>query len=186
MSYKKQFGSDNWIPGIKNLCFDYLKNLQKRPGGSFLKFKDYLGTIDKPGKLVKEYHRSALSLKHEIFGKDTSHSFIDYHKIASLYIRSFLKYKPFFLDIPKETKEPNLCLYTMLPNEYFVLPFLEAVFRAGKEDYNGLLIIDNQYKDDLIKLLYHYGKNISLLDALSFSNTIFLIEQQYFFCTDKK
>jgi len=175
-----QFGSDNWIAGIKILCFDFLKNLQKRPGGVFLKFKDDLGTAEKPGKIVKEYHRTAKLLKEVLFGKNAKQSFIDYHKIAALYIRSFLKFKPFFLDIPKETKTPDLCLYTMLPNEYFALPFLDAVFRAGNEDYNGQLRMDQAYKDDLIKLLYHYKNDISLLDPVSFSNIIFLVEQNYF------
>ena len=180
MSNGMQFGSDTWIVGLKILCFNFLKNLQKRPGGAFLKFRDDLGTVEKPGRIVKEYHRTVTLLKKNIFGKDADHSLVDYHKIAALYIRSFLKFKPFFLDIPKETKTPDLCLYTKLPNEYFAIPFLDAVFRAGNEDYNRQLRMDPAYRDDFIKLLYHYKKDISLFDPVSFSNIIFLIEQQYF------
>ena len=106
-----KFGSDAWIPDIKNLCFDFLKNLQKRPGGKFLRFRDYLGTSGKPGRIVKEYHKTVGILKNEIFTKDAYRAYIDYHKIASLYIRSFLKYKPFYLDIPEETKDIELSAY---------------------------------------------------------------------------
>jgi len=137
-----KFGSDIWIPEIKNLCFSFLEYLRKSPGGSFLYFRDYLGTAEKPGRIVVEYHRTAKLLKNDIFGKDSSQSYIDYHKIASLYIRSFLKYKPFYLDIPKETKNIELCLQVKLANEYFSLPFLETIFRAWNNDFGGLLKID--------------------------------------------
>ena len=178
-----EFGSDSWIPEIKNLCFDFLKNLQKHPGGRFLQFKDDLGTAEKPGRIVEEYHKSALLLKDEIFGANSNRSYIDYHKIAALYIRSFLKFKPFYLDIPKETNAVELCLLTKLPNEYFSIPFLEAIFRAWNDDFDGLLRLDKNYRDNFIKLLYHYKSNIDSLDPISFSNTIYLIERQYFHCS---
>ena len=174
------FGSDTWISEIKNLCFDFLKNLQKRPGGRFLRFRDDLGTPEKPGRIVKEYHKTAKILKNKIFTKNAGQSYIDYHKIASLYIRSFLKYKPFYLDTPKETKDIELCLQTMLPNEYFAIPFLETIFRAWNDNFEGLLRLDQNYKDNFIKLLYHYRININRLDPVSFSNTIYLIERQFF------
>lgn len=175
-----KFGSDSWIPDIKNLCFDFLKYLKKHPGGNFLCFRDDLGTAEKPGRIVVEYHKTAKLLKNDIFGKDSNQSYIDYHKIASLYIRSFLKYKPFYLDIPKETKNIELCLQVKLANEYFSIPFLETIFRAWNNNFNGLLRLDQQYRDNFIKLLYHYKNNIGSLDPLAFSNTIYLIEQQYF------
>ena len=177
---KMEFGSDTWIPEIKTLCFEFQKNLQKRPGGKFLQFRDELGTIEKPGRIVKEYHKTARILKSEIFNKNTGQSHIDYHKIASLYIRSFLKYKPFYLDIPKETKNIEQCLLTKLPNEYFAIPFLEAMFRAWNDDFEGQLRLDQNYRDNFIKLLYYYKNNINRLDPISFSNTLFLIERQYF------
>jgi len=179
------YGSDTWIPSIKNLCFDFLKYLQEhRIGGRFLKFRDYLGTIEKPGRIIKEYHKTVKKLKNEIFRNEANKSFIDYHKITSLYIRSFLKYKPFFLDKPKETKNIELCLQTMLPNEYFVLPFLETMFRAWNNDFEGQLRMDTNYRDNFIKLLYRYKMNINTLDPISFSNTIYLIEQRYFYQGD--
>jgi len=174
------FGSDTWIPEIKNLCFDFLKYLQKRPGGRFLHFRDELGTPEKPGRIVKEYHKTAKILKNEIFMKDAGQSYIDYHKITALYIRSFLKFKPFYLDIPKETKDIELCLQTKLANEYFALPFLETIFRAWNNDFEGLLRLDQNYKDNFIKLLYYYKNHIDRLDPVSFSNTIYLIERQFF------
>ena len=45
---------------------------------------------------------------------------------------------------------------------------------------DGSLEIDPNYRNDFIKLLFRYKEDISLLDPLSFSNTIFLIEQKYF------
>jgi hypothetical protein len=175
-----KFNSDIWIPEIKSLCLEFCKNLQKHPGGRFLKFRDDLGTATQPGKIVKEYHKTVKILKKQIFAKETPQSHIDYHKIASLYIRSFLKYKPFYLNIPKETKNVELCLQTMLSNEYFVIPFLEVIFRAWNDDFEGLLRLDRNYRDNFIKLLHYYKNNIDKLDPVSFSNTIYLIEQQYF------
>ena len=181
---ENKFGSDKWIPEIKNLCFDFLKNLQKRTGGKFLKFKDELGTIENPGRIVREYHKTAKKLKIEIFTKNNNQSHIDYHKIASLYIRSFLKYKPFYLDVPKETRNIELCLFTKLSNEYFAIPFLETMFRAWNDDFEGLLRLEQNYRDNFIKLLYYYKNNINKLDPISFSNTIYLIEQKYFYTSN--
>jgi hypothetical protein len=103
-----------------------------------------------------------------------------YLKIAALYIRSFLKYQPFYLDIPKETKDIELCMVTKCPNEYFSIPFLEAIFRAWNDDFDGLLKLDMVYRDNFIKQLYRYTKDIGSLDPASLSNIIFLIEQRYF------
>jgi hypothetical protein len=171
-------GSDEWIPAMKDICFDFLKNIQKRPGGKFLRFRDDIGTAEKPGNIVKEYHKTAQSLKDEIFGKDADESHIDHHKIASLYIRSFLKYKPFYPDPPKETKDIESCMVTECPNEYFSIIFLAAIFHAWNDNYDNLM--DLSYRDSLVKLLYHYKKDIKRLDPLTFSNIIFLIEQFYF------
>jgi hypothetical protein len=175
-----KLNSDIWIPDIKNLCMEFCKNLQKHPGGRFLEFRDDLGTAEKPGKIVKEYHKTVRILKNRIFTKGATQSHIDYHKIASLYIRSFLKYKPFYLNIPKETKNAELCLQVMLANEYFAIPFLEVIFRAWNDDFEGLLRIDENYRDNFIKLLNYYKNDVDKLDPVSFSNTIYLIEKQYF------
>jgi hypothetical protein len=178
-----RMGSDKWIPAINDLCFDFLENLRKRPGGRFLRFQDeLLGTEENPGRIVEEYHKTAHSLKAEIFGKYADQSHIDYHKIASIYISSFLKYKPFCPYNPEETKNIEWCLITKNPNEYFSIPFLAAIFQSWNEmfDSDGLLRMDPLYRDNFIKLLYHYGKDINKLDPLSLSNIIFLIEQCYF------
>jgi len=141
---------------------------------------DYVGTKECPGKIVKEYHKSTIALKKRIFGYDFKEYHIDHHKIAALYIRSFLKFKPFIIDVPKETKTYASCLQTKLPNEYFSLVFLETVFRAWNNDFEGLLKLNPKYRDNYIKLLNYYKKDIKRLDPVSFSNTIYLIEQQYF------
>jgi hypothetical protein len=180
-----KLNSDIWIPELTNLCYEFLKCLKNFPGGRFVRFIDYIGTEEYPGKIVKEYHKTAIALKKRIFGYDFKEYHIDHHKIAALYIRSFLKFKPFTIDIPKETKTYELCLQTKLPNEYFSLVFLETIFRAWNNDFEGLLSLNPQYRDNYIKLLNYYKKDIKKLDPVSFSNTIYLIEQQYFQRSDQ-
>jgi len=175
-----KLNSDIWLPELSNLCYDYLKCLNNYPGGRFVRFIDYIGTAENPGKIVKEYHKTVISLKKNLFGINYMNYQIDHHKIAALYIRSFLKFQPFVLDIPNETKEYELCLQSKLPNEYFALVFLETVFRAWNDDFEGLLKLDQSYRDSFIKLLYHYKNDIKSLDPLAFSNTIYLIEKQFF------
>jgi len=174
------FKSDKWIPEIKTLCMDFLAKIKEYPGGRFLCFNDALGTKENPGSIVKEYHETAQKFKVEIYGENADLALINYHKIAALYIRSFLKYRLFYFDVPDETKYFDVCLYTKLANEYFVIAFLESIFRGWNNDFDGLLVLDPVYKDNFIKELYRYKKDIELFDPVSFSNTLFLIEQLYF------
>lgn len=180
MSSGEKFNSDIWIPKIQKLCDEIVNNLKKHPGGEFLRFNNgELGTVEFPGRIVQEYHMGVGKFKDRIFIGNTRRSCIDHHKIAALYIQAFLKYKPFCLDIPPEAKNVELCLYTKLPNEYFALPFLEAIFRAGNDDFEKMLVMGD-YGDYFVKLLHYYSSDTEKLDPVSFSNTIFLIEQQYF------
>jgi len=39
--------SIKWLPQIHNLCYKFLKEVSKLPGGRFLVFHDYLGGIRK-------------------------------------------------------------------------------------------------------------------------------------------
>jgi hypothetical protein len=179
MSGVSGFGSDTWLPALNELCFEYLKNLAKRPGSRFVKFRDeLLGTAEKPGPIVQEYHDSAIKFKVETFDKNAPTSHIDHHKIAALYIRAFLIHKPFFNDPP--AKYPDVSLYALLPNEYFSILFLETIFRAWSKDFTGELRMPKPYYDNFIKLLHHFLLVPSSLDVVSFSNIIYLIENQYF------
>ena len=155
--------------------------MRKFKGGQFLNFNDGLGTEDNPGKIVLEYHESAVKFKVETYGNIASLSHINYHKIAAFYIRSFLKYRLFSLEIPKEPKNIEVSLYAKLANEYFVIDFLEAIFMAWNNDFNGVLSLDPVYKDTFIKHLYRYSKDIALLDPITFSDIISFIEQKYFY-----
>jgi hypothetical protein len=176
-----EFGSDKWIPKLSELCIDVLKNLQNRSGGQFLRLRDaYVGTIEKPGIIIKEYHSSAALLKQQIFRGNAPNSHLDHHKIAALYIRSFLKHQPFVLDIPAETENKDRCLNTVLSNEYFSIAYLATIFKAWNKKFDWTLQMEARYKFDLIKLLYRYRKNIDLLDPLALSNIICLIEKHYF------
>jgi len=176
-----EFGSDEWLPDLHKLCIEVLKNLQKHPGGRFLCFRDdYIGTKEKPGVIVKEYHESLRILKKEIYEEFASTSVVDRHKIIALYIRSFIKHPPFFLDIPVETDNKDRCLNTVLSNEYLSVAYLAVVFKAWDNRYDWELQIDQRYKFDFIKLLYHYKKDINKFDALALSNIICLIEKHFF------
>lgn len=176
-----KFGSDTWIPKLNDLCFAFLKNIQKRPGGQFVRFRsDLLGTKEKPGKIIVEYHKSVEKFKRDIYGTNAANSNIDHHKIAALYIRSFLIHKPFVLDIPADTKNPELCLYAKLPNEYFSLPYLAAIYKTANENFDGTLQMPLVYMNNFIKLLSHYKNNIEKLEITALSNIFYLIEQLYF------
>jgi len=176
-----KFGSDEWIPELHNLCFEVLRNLQKRPGGRFLRFReDFIGTKDNPGRIVKEYHTTANLLKEEIYGANASNSYLDHHKIAALYIRSFLTNQPFFLDIPEDTDNKDCCLNTVLSNEYFSIAYLAVIFKGWNKKFDKALQMDAKYKFDFIKLLYRYKKDINKLDIYALSNIIYLIEKYYF------
>jgi hypothetical protein len=179
MSDVSKFGSDKWLPDINKLCFDYLRNLEKRPGSKFVKFRDtLLGTAQNPGPIVQEYHDSATKFKIETYGAHAADAHIDYHKIAALYIRAFLIHKPFINDPPAHYSDVSL--YAMLPNEYFSILFLDVMFKAWNNDFDGKLRITNPYYGNFIKLLHHFLLSPETLDVVSFSNTIYLIEQQYF------
>jgi len=175
------YGSDEWIPHLNNLCFDVLKNFQKRNGGQFLSFRDKLiGTKENPGKIVEEYHASADSLKEGLFGDNAPNSHLDHHKISALYIRSFLIHQPFLLETPTEADKKKICLNTALANEYFSIAYLAAIFKGWNEKYDWVLAMEARYKFDFIKLLYSYKKDIKKLDPFALSNIICLIEKHYF------
>jgi len=176
------FGSDNWVSTLDSLCCDVYKNLQGRLGGQHLIYrKDLIGTKENPGIIVTEYHNSVNLLKFELFDNNAKNSLLDHHKIAALYIRSFLIHKPFELSVAPETKTCKMSLTTILANEYFSIAFLSSMFKVwNKKNDWTLQYMDKKYKFDFIKLLYHYKKDINRLDPLSLSNIIYLIEQQYF------
>ena len=177
-----RFHSDVWIPKIKNLCLGFLSEMQNYPGGQYLRFSDELGTVERPGRIVKEYHRSVAKFKTEVYGENTEQELINYYKIAAFYIRSFLMHKPFYEEVPNGIRNPEFCDYTKLPNEYFVIPYLEAIFKGWNEDFDGSLELhkDRMFMDNFIQHLHRFKKNIETLDPVSFSATIRLIEKQYF------
>ena len=176
------FGSDNWVSYLDSLCQDVYRNLQERLGGQHLVYRrDLIGTKEKPGIIVTEYHNSVNILKHELFENKAKTSLLDYHKIAALYIRSFLIYQPFVLSIAPETKSYKLCLHTILANEYLSVAFLGSIYKTWNKKIGwSLQDMDIKYKFDFIKLLFHYKEDITHLDPLSLSNIIYLIEQHYF------
>ena len=168
------YPSDVWLPDLNALCLDFQKRFSEYPGDRFLAFRDkYVGTADKPGRIVKEYHKSVDKLKDKIFTSRADKEYIDYHKIASLYILSFLKHKPFCLDIPDETKKPRISWRIKLANEYFSIPFLEAVFKAGHNTINRELQMANNYESEFIKMLYEHKQKITILEPLSFAHIIY-------------
>jgi hypothetical protein len=188
MSSVQQFyPSDVWLPDLIVLCHNFHKRFSALPGGRFLVFHDkFIGTVDKSGKvdkpgiIVKRYHKYVDELKGKMFSPLTNTHNIDYHKIAASYILSFLECRPFRLDIPKETKKPGICWYVMLANEYFSIAFLEAVFKAGNNNFGKKLQIDEHYKKEFIKMLFEHKRNITKLEPLALAHIIYHIEQRYF------
>ena len=175
------YPSDVWLPDVNKLCFNFQKRFSRFPGGRFLAFHDkYVGTADNPGKIVKSYHKSVDKLKDKIFSSRADKEYIDYHKIAALYILSFLEHKPFCLDIPDETKNPDICWYVELANEYFSIPFLEAVFKAGNNTIDRQLRMPDNYQREFIKMLFEHKEKITILEPLAFAHIIYQIEQNYF------
>jgi hypothetical protein len=140
----------------------------------------FFAPIEKPGKIIEEYYRSAKRLKEELFSSNAINASISHHKIIALCIRSFLKYKPFYLDSPSNKKDYECCLLTKLPNEYFSLVYISAIFSAFNNDFDGTLVMVERDRFDFIKLLYRYEKDIDSLDPLTLSYIINLIEQTFF------
>jgi hypothetical protein len=175
------YPSDVWLPDLKELCFNFLTRFSKYRGGRYLAFRDgYIGTADKPGRIVKEYHKSVDKLKDKIFTSHADGERINYHKIAALYILSFMKYEPFCLDFPDEAKKPERNWRVQLANEYFSIPFLEAVFKAGNKTIAKELQMDDKHQKELVKMLYEHKRKITIIEPLSFAFIIEQIEQNYF------
>jgi hypothetical protein len=175
------FPSDKWIPHIQKVCGEFHSLISKNcPGGHYLIYRDGIGTIEKPGRIVKDYHRIASLLKIEVFGQNAYQSRINHHKIIALYIRSFLIYKPFLLKLPDPTKYYKTCQYTQFPNEYFLIDYIETIIRAANNDTNGELLIDPARLEEFIKLLYEYKNDISKLHPITLSQIIQQIELLYF------
>ncbi len=182
-----RFNSDKWIPDLRNLCLgfsSYMTNNQY-PGSEHLKFSDEIGDFENPGKIIQEYHASANEFKTFNFGDNDNLSYIDHHKIAAIYIRAFLMYSPFYIDIPAESKKANPCKYVYFANEYFIIALLSSMFKAWDKHADGEICNKNllmpvHYRESFIKLMYHYKGDISKIDLPSFANLIYLIEQHYF------
>ena len=149
-----------------------------------MRFTDGLGTIKEPGKIIKEYNNTVTKFKVDIYGESAEDASINYHKIAAFYIYAFLKHKLFYLDIPKETKQFKCSDIVILANEFFIVVFLDAIFKAWNDNDSMRLMLPKKYADNFIKHIHRYKNNIKLLDPISLSNTISLIEQLYF-CDDK-
>ena len=163
-----------WIPLVIDLCFDFLKRLEKCPGCKYLRFEeDRIGTIENPGIIINEFNKDIFNYSHEIIVRNIE----QYHLVAAFYIRSILKYKLFSLNIQEETKQPQTCLYTEYPNEFFIIPFLEFIFKAYK-DKDAVLNMDRNSKAELISELLSYNGNN--FPAHTFSTTIRQIEKDYF------
>jgi hypothetical protein len=175
------FGTDKWIPRLSELCFNYQRNLQLRQGGQYLRFKDeLLGTSENPGVIVESYHASVNRFKRDIYDIFAMDAHIDHHKIAALYLQSFLIHQPFINDIPEQTKNPKLNMYAMCPNEYFAIPFLTTVFMIANDKWDHTLKLPLAYMNNLIKLLHYYKNNINNYEPAALSNMFYLIEQLYF------
>ena len=176
-----KFESDKWIRPIMSTCMDFLKKMRDYPGGKFLGFRDDLGTEEHPGKIVQEYHSTASILNSCGYKVETRNNVINKYLFMALYVRAFLNHKPFYLDAPGSSKLFTSCKYTDSPNEYFIIPFIEAFFREWDNDYDGQLRLDDKARNEFIRTLSKYKNDISLLNPISFSEKLYTIKQKYFY-----
>jgi len=176
-----KFESDSYITLIKSRCVKFLSKVQSYPGGKFLRFSDELGTEEHPGRIVQEYHSTALLLNSFGYRVETDDEVIDKYLFIALYIRAFLHYQPFSLDAPDNPKLLTSCKYTIFPNEYFIIVLIEAIFRFYSNDNNGQLRLDDKYQDEFIETLSQYKMDLNLFNPISFSEKLHEIEQRYFY-----
>jgi hypothetical protein len=169
-----KFGDDISISGLRSLCFTFKESFQKRPGGQYLKFRDEIGTEENPGRIVKEYRKTATNFK-----KANDLQIIDCYKIAALYIHAFLKYQPFYLNNPKNSEYDKTL---DLANEYFTIPLLAAIFDAWNEGTTHFkLELTPRFNADFLEKLPDFKKaDISTQEVVNLSDTIYAIKQTYF------
>ena len=167
-----------WVTPLHNLCINFQKILQKTPEGQFVQFKhDLVGTQSNPGKIIEEFGISYTKIKKELFCNDSDRFHLNINIIASLFIRSFFIYKPFYLDIP-DNIETKITINTEHINVFFSFYYLLSLYNASNSENNKIIDIDSGVKNSFMQILHWYYNNIDCIDSLSFSYIINLIERQ--------
>lgn len=170
------FESYEWIPEIKGLCLDFISDLkkQKYSGNNFLIFNDIFGTTKQPGEIAKDIN---FCIK-----KDKKKTIIvDKHRGAACFIKYFLKYKLIERNIPEQLKRMRMNIRTIKPNEYFILRFLEEIFKVLNNNPNGSLVLNENEEQRYINLFSQYADNTNTCDIFHLTITIRTIEKQNFY-----
>jgi len=171
---KNSFNSDIWWPDIEKfacLFMDFINNkvLKVDDKQKFLNMKSL--------ELVKEaYFKNLYVFKKRFYGKDASKKRLDRHKIAALYIKSFLEISPFYLDIRKPDK--NLLKVLKFPNEYFSVELMKLILLGWNKTDNKIFTDKNEKKWFLV-LINHFRLDLDTLDILSLAQIIYYIEKNY-------
>jgi len=180
--------SDDLMQKINDLYTKFQRKTGEILGGHYLCINEAnVGTIGEfSGEIHREYRRMIdiinrySNYKVEVYIKNIDGSLIDYHLFAALYIRSFLIYPPFSLDIPNNKTVFKHNKYIDFPNEYFIIIFLEAIFQIRNNDFDKRLRLESKFKNDFVNLLSQCRKDIKLLNLINFANEIGIIECKYF------
>jgi len=138
---------------------------------------------------LKMYECGWWTFKEHVYGEAAEEEHIDRHKIASLYILSFLIKKPFQVSVGKESKKANKHL--LLANELFSLVILQTLLSAWNE--NKLFVMGENEKAwfiillNLFKLKFEKSNPAKIsddpsnvTDLLSLAQVIYYIEKSYF------
>jgi len=182
------FTSDYLMHKIKDLCAEFQRNVGRSLGGQYLCINEgNVGTIGEfSGEIYQEYHRIFDILKKgsihtvEVYDESIDSSITDYHLSVAVFIRSFLTYPPFCIDVPMILEKIKHNKYINFPNEYFIIYFLTAIFQLRNNDFDKTLRLDNDFQIKFVNLLSQYRENIESLSPIPFANEIGLIEHNYF------
>jgi len=171
MSVTYGFDSEHWWPEIAIFAVSFLEYINKQAGnGLEVKLKQ-----KKLEKVKETYFRNLSAFKAKVYGREASKHKVDRHKIAALYIKSFLEVSPFYVE---NHDNQNRTKIQSCPNEYFSMQLMYLILAAWNEEKYGIRMIENEEKWFII-LLNNYKLDINTLDVLSLAQIIYYIEDKY-------
>jgi len=169
-----QFPSEKWWNDFATAADNFLEQLQKHDSACQKVILDNR----RFARCKSRYKHYRNLLRKAVFfpeHKDENNR-IDYHKIISGIICSFLSIKPFQQTAGFREK---VSVVSKLPNEYFCIYIIDAVLRAWNDD-NGILKMDKHSQRSFIALLHLYSKeNIGITELPSLSHIVFYIEKLF-------
>jgi hypothetical protein len=145
--------------------------------------------INKLKEAFEIYELGWWTFKEYVYGQNAKKERIDRHKIAALYILSFLMKRPFSVKVYPENEDVDRKLF--LANELFSLAIMQLiifgwekdfkVFQMDKEEKKWFVILLNYFKLNFVKSNPSHISDdpSSVSDILSLSQIIYYIEKSY-------